>query len=813
MTPKLRHLPPRRLLAVAAALALISGQVDASSAGKKPKASYDGTERTCPLGTFICPPRPDNFALCRPNDLLEFYDPTLTKDKTLRATANTYAWAEHVDSSDQTVYHLMGRVKIDRADQRIQADRADYNDDTTDYDARGNVRYQEAGTLISADHMKGNDNTSQGVATGHVRYQMLDKRGNGVAVRGEMLDVNRKKYTTVTYSTCDAGHHLWEIRAKNITTDDVAGQGVARSATMRFANVPFIYLPYFTFPIDNTRQSGFLSPTFSHTGNAGYMISAPYYLNLAPNYDATLDPRIYSERGPMLAGQLRYLFPGTTGLLEFQYVPSDHGDDTQNAPDATPTKGRDRFFLGYKDTTGLAPGWTLITNINRASDNSYLHDFGSDLYTSSIGTLNSSTYIYGGGMWGKTYWNTSFGADDYQNVNPAVPDSAVQYKRWPRATFNVNMPLSRWFDAGLTSEAVAFRKDDVVQGNRLDLSPYIDADFQGAAWFVRPKLAWRYTGYELDSGYNNYNFYGPVTPGSPTPFTDRTPSRSLPIADIDSGLVFDRSTSFFGSDYTQTLEPRLYYLYVPYRNQNDLPVFDSGLMTFDTWQLFSTNQYSGADRQMNANNLSAALTSRLLDDNGVERLSITFGQIRYFAPQKVQLPNGPNTSAPITNWAGSDYVVNLSTQLNDDWRLNTDYQWNPNTRRIDVGELELQHRIGFDGVLNFSYRYRNGLLEQYSVSTVYPVSPRWRLVGAWTYSTMDRRTVEALGGVQYEGCCVKVSLVARHYVTGYDGLVTDPTTPPPGTTTAVMLELEFKGLGAFSGQTEDYLRRDILGYQ
>lgn len=252
---------------------------------------------------------------------------------------------------------------------------------------------------------------------------------------------------------------------------------------------------------------------------------------------------------------------------------------------------------------------------------------------------------------------------------------------------------------------------------------------------------------------------------------------------------------------------------MPYRNQNDLPIFDTGLMTFDTWQLFSTNEYSSADRQMNANDLSAAVTTRLLDDSGVERLSLTFGQIRYFAPQKVQLPDSNNTVAPITNWAGSDYVVNLGTQLSDDWRLNADYQWNPNTHETDVGEIELQRRIGFDGVLNFSYRYRRGLLEQYSVSTVYPISPRWRLVGEWTYSVMDRTTVEALAGVQYEGCCVKVSLVGRHYVEGYDGLVTNPTTPPPGTNTAVMLEVEFKGLGAFSGQTETYLRRDILGYQ
>jgi LPS-assembly protein len=232
-------------------------------------------------------------------------------------------------------------------------------------------------------------------------------------------------------------------------------------------------------------------------------------------------------------------------------------------------------------------------------------------------------------------------------------------------------------------------------------------------------------------------------------------------------------------------------------------------MAFDDWMLFAPNQFSGADRQMNANNLTAAVTTRLLDDGGVERLSATFGQIRYFTPQLVQIPG----TAP-TNWRGSDYVTELSSQLNDQWTMSTEYLWNPNTRKTDLGTFTVQRRLGFDGVLNFSYRYRPGLLEQYDISAVYPLSDHWRLIGDWTYSTMDKRTVEALAGVQYEGCCVKVSVIARHYVTGYDGVVTYlPGQVGPGSNTAVMFELEFKGLGNLAGQTENVLRRDILGYQ
>jgi LPS-assembly protein len=787
-------------------MALISAQADASGGKglKHPESTLDGTETVCPLGTFICPPRPDNFALCRPNAMLEFYDPSLPQNTDLRPTAKTYVQAEHVDSSNQTVYHLSGRVKMDRADQQVQADRIDYNDETTDYDARGDVRYQEAGELLSADHMQGNTNANRGIADGNLRFQMLLSHGNGTADQAHMLDAQHSRYSRVAYSTCDIGHHLWEIRAKKLTINKETGRGVARDATMRLGHVPFLYLPYMSFPVDNRRMSGFLYPTFSHTTRGGYTFSIPYYLNLAPNYDATLEPRLYSLRGPMLAGQARYLFPGTSGQLDFEYLAKDRFDDTTLSPTATDTLGRDRWLMKYTDSTALWPGWSFGTSINRASDRNYLRDFGSDLYTISTGTLASNAYINGSGNW----WSASFGADYYQNVDPSLPDSVVQYKRWPRATFNLDIPLNRWLEAGLSSEAVAFRKQDVIEGDRLDLYPFIGADFQGAAWFVRPKVAWRYTAYQLSNGYQNYGFYGPLAAGQASPFTDRTPSRSLPIASLDSGLIFERDTSLFGSNYTQTLEPRLYYLYAPYRDQSNLPLFDTTLMSFDYWQLFSPNQYSGADRQMNANNLTAAVTTRLLDESGVERLSLSFGQIRYFTPQKV-----PLTGTTATDFAGSDYVVELGSQLSDDWRLNGSYQWNPHSRQTDMGTVELQRRIGLDGVLNFSYRFRRSLLEQYDASVVYPVSDRWRLLGHWTYSVMDKRTVEAMAGIQYESCCVKLSLLGRHYVNGYDGLVPITTTANPGTNNAIMFELEFKGMGAFNGQTETYLRRGILGYQ
>ncbi|MEO7051866.1 MAG: LPS assembly protein LptD [Rhodanobacter sp.] len=783
--------PPRRLLAAAAALALISGQAVAGHAQRQAKASPDEPSQVCPLGSFHCAPRPLDYAMCRPNALLDFYDPTLSQDSSLRNSSPAHVTAQHVDSANQSVYHLSGDVLMQRADQQLQANTLDYNDATTDYDARGNVRYQEAGQLLAASHMKGNSDASRGVAD-DVHYQMLQSRGNGVAKQGHMLDAEHTRYSMATYSTCDVGHHVWEFRAKSISIDKVSGVGVARDATMRIGNFPFLYLPYFSFPTDNRRKSGFLSPTLGNTSRSGFEISTPYYLNLAPNYDATLDPRYYGERGPLLAGEFRYLVPGSTGQVNVEYVPNDRGENDGLAD----TRGNSRYLVNLSDSTQLWPGWRFSGAYNHVSDSSFLYDYGNGLSHTPVYILQSGAAINGSGKW----WSASFGATTYENTNPFNTEASLPYRQLPYATFSLDVPFARWFEAGVDTSAVMFRKPGFVEGQREDLYPYLTADFGSPAWYVRPKLAWRYTAYQLTDGYQSYGY------------TEKSPTRSLPIVSLDTGLVFDRSTSLFGNDYTQTLEPRLYYLYVPYRNQANLPLFDTNLMSFDYWQLFSSNQFSGADRQMDANNLTAALTTRLLDDGGVERVSASIGQIHYFSPQRVLG----------TDWTGSAYVAQLDVQLSDRWRVNSSYQWSPNSRNIEMASLGAQYRLGGDGILNFSYHYRRGLLEQYSASVVYPLFGNWRVLGAWTYAppvntsyNAPAGTVDALLGVEYDSCCVTLRLVDRNYVNqSYYGNIP----PPKGSNTnlrdnAIMFEVVFKGLGSTGGQIDPLLRRDILGYQ
>jgi LPS-assembly protein len=747
-----------RALAFAIALAAAPGMA-AAQAGAN----------VCPLGAFVCPVAKNDFALCKKNDLLDFYVPGLptTGD---RATSQAQVQGDRFRSPDSDIFHLSGHTSLQRLDQLLRADDLTYNADTTAYAATGHVRYQERGMLFSADSMRGTTDPEYGVAD-NVQYQLLTSRGNGVASRAIMLDHDRDKLRQVTYSTCDLHHRVWEIEAKTMTMNRDQGVGRAHDVTMRLKGVPFLWLPYLRFPIDHRRQTGFLYPSFGKRGRAGFMFSVPFYWNIAPNYDATFTPTWYAERGGMLGAQFRYLTTTSKGELNLQYMPHDK------------VAGRNRGYLTFSNQTVLPLDLRWNTSIAHATDKAWFQDFGQNLTTSTATLLGSSSYVTKSTDW----WNAGAGADWYQIVTPGVSDRAAPYRRLPNVYFNASRPIGgpggpEW---GINAQAVRFVKPDAVGGDRFDLYPYLAWPLQGAAWFLRPEAGVRYTAYNLPQ---------PVAAGGPA-----HPSRTTPIFDLDAGLIFERDVHLFGSDYTQTLEPRVYYLRVPYRNQNDLPLFDTQPLTFDFWQLFTTNSFSGADRQMNANNLSLALTTRFLDGNGDEKLSASIGQIRYFEPEKVTLyPNGK-----AVDYSGSNYVANLTVSLSDNWRVNASQQWNPDTDRTDVSTVGLQRRLWGDGIVNFDYRYRRDLLEQADVSAAIPVGDAWKLVGGYTYSLRDRRAIDAFAGLEWDSCCTAIRLLSRHYVYDYQG----------NSDNAIMLEIQFKGLGSYGQKLGSFLQTAILGYE
>ncbi|HEY6940189.1 LPS-assembly protein LptD [Dokdonella sp.] len=780
MLPSLPVAVGRRHLALAILLALAFTPAHAEDAP------------ACPAGTLKCPKKPVDWGMCGKNDLLDFYVPGLptTGD---RSAAPRDASALKVSTTDKNHYVLEGKAEIRQLDLFLHAEKITYDAETTDFTAAGPVTYQDRGLLLSADRAKGNTDLDQCTLDG-VRYQLLQSRGNGVAQVAVVDDVDHARLTRATYSTCNLRDQQWAFAARDIELDRAEGIGRAHDVTFRVHDVPVFWLPYLRFPLDDRRVSGFLYPLVGYGERRGFDLTLPYYLNLAPNYDATLSPRIMTERGLMLGGEFRYLTESSSGTFNAEYLAHDNraDDESRETGDKVPDS---RWWYQWKDVTTFNANWGANVNLNRVSDDRYFEDFGRGLYSSAIGFLPSSAYINGHGTW----WNASIGGDRYQITDPTLPSQYEPYRRLPRLTFTGQHALAGLLEGGIDAEAVSFSKDHALDGQRVDLYPHLDLPIERAAWFVRPELGYRYTSYSLDHLDESSN---PLLQG-------RHPSRGVPIFSVDSGLVFERSLDIGGEAYTQTFEPRAYYLRVPYRDQDDLPIFDTQDVPFSFGQLFRSNRFVGADRQMDANNLSLALTTRFLEDaTGVERVSASIGEIRYFDDQRVQLPG-----VPPTDFGGSIYAGEIDLHLSDRWRIVLDQQWNPNQHRTELSTFTLQNRFGDEGIVNFSYRYRRNFLEQVDVSAAIPLTPAWRLIARENYALndplatdprgRDGRTLERFIGIEHDTCCVAWRVIARHWIRSVGGQADD----------AIYFELEFKGVGSIGQQTDSFLRRGILGYQ
>lgn len=763
------------------------------------------------FATQAAEPASDEWVLCRGVDAIPAFRQAPPPSKTPDEQAPTDVDAATLQYQDQERTVFEGDVVLERGSQWLGADRVTYLHAQEQYQAENNVRYEDRNMRFVADEARG-DRKKDRTELDNVRYQLVSQRGSGRA-DSAVMQGPRGTLTRATYSTCDARERTWELRAREMRIDRDKGVGTAHHATVRVGKVPVLYSPWLSFPIDDRRKSGFLYPSVGQSSNRGFEVFAPYYLNLAPNYDATLTAHIMSQRGLMLESEFRYLTARNRGTISGTWLAND--EDAIDAP------GSDRYFLQFDHFTPFSSNWYGRVDLNRVSDDRYFQDFGDSLTTSAIQLLQSSAGIFGRGP----YWTASLDAYSYQVTDPNLAETSEPFRALPRLSFDYEQPFGDFFTLGMNSTATNFEHEAQPGGKRIDLKPYARLDFEGAWWFLRPQLAYRYTAYNLGSTLDNE-------------LGDDQPSRSLPIYSLDGGLFFERDTTLFGRGLLQTLEPRLYYLRVPFRDQTDLPVFDSGALSFGYAQLFRDNSFSGADRQSDANQLSGAITTRLFEaDSGRELLSASLGRIYYFDPPRV----GVSNTTPVPAQEGSFYVADVDVNLDDHWTLGASLQWDPNdgpaeswdpvtqsfvpndpdapprNSHTQLSTLRGQYRFDNGVLVNFAYRYRRELLEQIDTSVVYPLSPQWRLVGRWYYAlgnqsipvvvdgvsgTQQADTLEALLGVEWESCCVAVRVLGRHYVTNTEGEKNN----------AVYVELELKGLGAFGRKTDDLLTRAILGY-
>lgn len=736
--------------------------------------------------------KPVNWNLCPVSDALPAFTEAPAADPRLAAIRDrlpTEIEGDSLSGTDATPIYS-GNVLLQRGDQFLGAESLSTDTETGNYTAEGQIRYSDSSIRLTAARAEGNQDTDSHRIS-DIRYQLISRRGNGQAgtldLQGAVAQLHDSSYTT-----CDPSQVVWRLDAPDIEVDNDSGFGTARNAVLRIGQFPVLWAPWFKFPIDDRRQSGLLYPKIGLSSRNGFEYEQPIYFNLAPNYDDTLTPKIYTDRGVALENEFRWLLPKGRGTLDTQWMPNDSLRD------------RDRGRADLSGYHNLSRIWQFRSSLHWVTDQYYQEDFSNRVDEFGSSHLASTVGLYGQGR----TWEAGLVAEHHQLVDYTLTEDSLPYNRQPRLFGRWEQPLLRWLEAGVWMEAVRFSHDDIklkdsdyhhtgvvvprAGGSRLDIKPYISLPFSGASWYLTPALAWRHTSYALDSKLAD-QLGG-----------DRSPSRSLPVTSLDAGMFFDRETHLNDTPFLHTLEPRLYYLNVPYRDQSGLPLFDTRPFTFSWGQLFRDTRYSGPDRQNDAHQLTLALSTRLINQiSGQEKLSASIGQIQYFDDSQVTTPG----ELPVEK-GKSAWVADMNWALTDRWSLGGTYQWNPSYRKEDLMSFRARYLLPEDGVINLGYRYRRNTttgedqLEQADLSLLYPINPRWSLVGRYYHSFTEDKALEVIAGVQWDSCCLAVRGLVRRHVRNRAGEMDN----------SVQLEIVLKGLSSFGQDTDRTLSRAILGY-
>lgn len=655
---------------------------------------------------------------------------------------------------------LSGPVRVRQGDRVLETRDAKYKGDTQAVSADGQIEYRDPQMKLSG--RGGVWSPSEGGRFGDADFELPERPARGHADQIAFSPDGKLALQKVEYTSCPVGHRDWALRADHITIDQKAQQGSGRNVRLMFKGVPILYSPVISFPVGDARKSGFLFPAFGQSSRNGFEFSAPYYLNLAPNYDATITPGVMSKRGLTLGLEFRYLTESSRGRFDAEGVPHD----SQN--------GRDRSLLRFTNRSDFLERLRFDTSLAQASDSRYFEDFGlgpeatSVLFLERVARL---TYL-------DTHWRAVALAQEFQTIDRTIAETDRPYARAPQIVVRGRWAAPTGPGIEFGAEAVNFERGTGVTGTRFDFSPTVRYAWRRPGAFLVPALGFRATQYSLRGSTSG----------------EDSPSRTAPTASIDSGLVFERESG----GRIQTLEPRVLYTYVPYRDQSRLPLFDTGLPDLNLVQLFRSERYVGGDRLGDANQVAVGATTRFVDSgSGREIVSATLGQTYYFERPRVVLPGETPATAN-----SSDIIAQLVVNAYRNWNVQFGQQWDPHQRSSIRSEVRLQYQPANDKVVNIGYRFRRGLLEQVDGSFAWPVRGAWNLYGRHVYSLRDKSAIESLAGVEYRSCCWRMRLVGRRYVSSRTG----------AQDTGVSLQLELNGLSSVGEPAGAFLERSIRGY-
>jgi LPS-assembly protein len=659
---------------------------------------------------------------------------------------------------------LSGGVTISQGEREVTAESATRVARDQSFKVEGNVEYRSPDIRL-----KGGSGSWNALGTGQftgAEFEMPQRPARGSADELEMDGKGGIKLTGVRFTTCPAGNTDWELRASSIDIDQRTQQGKGRNVRVDLKGIPILYAPVITFPVGPARKSGFLFPSFGNSDKSGFEIGVPYYFNLAPNYDLTLTPFVLSRRGFGLGVDYRYLTERSKGKFDTDYLP---GDDLA---------GIDRRLSTLVHRTDFTDSLRIDANLADASDAAYFEDFSLGPDGTSITFLDRLVHL----SWLGQGWRLDGRVQDFQTIDFGVDPLDRPYSRLPQVAFTGAWPLFGGLEASLDAETAWFERNVGVTGLRVDAMPGVALPLGGAGWHFEPSAAWRVTAYDLSG----------TEPGA-----DDSPDRSAPILSLDTGLEFEREAGE-RKQFVHTLEPRVRYTWIPFRDQDDLPIFDTALPDLNLVQLFRTNRYVGADRLGDANELAAGLTTRLLRaESGQQYLTATVGQRFYFDSPSVVLPGEVAERRQASNMVGE---VELTAWR--DWSSRMAMEWDYEASNTLRGEASVQYRPGPDTVVNLGYRYRENLLEQWDAAFAWRLSPSWQVFARQVYSTKENKSIDRFAGFEYGGCCWRLRLLARNYVSNRTG----------ESDNSILLQVELTGLSSVGTRSDTFLESGIRGY-
>ncbi len=675
--------------------------------------------------------------------------------------------------------YLKGDVRLQQGPFSLSGSEARYNQRSGQVSVQGPMSSRATGFLLTG------DNANYDTGTGLMEINSATFLLHEAEMRGSATSLARTAEDEVTIrggelTTCAPGRNDWSIVASDIRLDQGEGVGTAKHVRLEVKDIPVFYWPYASFPIDDRRKTGFLYPSFgsSNAGSGGFL-SVPYYLNLAPHYDATITPQYIHGRGLFTEAEGRYLSRWGQSDLQLGYA----GNDLEYQ-DEQPGEDGERWGLDFTTRAQFSESWQGYGDYSVVSDNDYLSDLNRNL------DINQTTHLRRRGGVRYSDSNQSFDAyfNGYQTISDVIVDSEKPYSQLPEVAY-VGDAEAGPLAVGLESQYTFFYRDnqeltglDKANGQRFRAIPELAVPMRAIWGFARPSVSLDYTRYSLQD----------YTLG------DTEFDRTVPVAEWDSGLYFDRRSSMFDVPYNQTLEPRLYYAWADAKDDQDaIPDFDTALKSFSFEELFRRNRFSGGDRVGDTNRLTVALTSRFNDlDKGLERARVSLGQVHYFDDREVGL-NGDGESDDVDSPLAGELVLRPISGL----ELRTSGLWEPETEKTVEGRTQMVfHSEDYQTLASVGHSYRRGEFEQSDIAGVVPVTDRVSLIGRWAYDSELDRTVGSLAGLEYNNCCWSVQLVHQNYLTDETQLES-----------RVLFRIELKGLGGSGGSSRE-ISDAIIGF-